>query len=199
VTPTSPADGLRALASPVVEAAGLVLEDIVVTPAGRRRLVRVIVDLPEHQVGGVPMESVAAASHAVSAALDTSDVMGGSPYVLEVSSPGVERPLTLRRHWARARERLVRVTLAGGGTATGRLSVVDDEGIVVGDVRRTWAQVTAGRIELEFTPRPGAVAQGADDLDDTAEDDLDADDDTADDTEDDTEDDTDDPDDGEVP
>jgi ribosome maturation factor RimP len=168
VSASSQADGVRALATPLAAAAGLVVEDVTVTPAGRRRVLRVTVDLPEDRTGGVPMESVTAASQAISAALDTSDVMGGTPYVLEVSSPGVDRPLTERRHWSRARGRLVHVRLADGTETTGRLTAVDDDGIDVGR-RLPWAEVDRGRVEIEFA-RLDELADDGDDVDDADDD-----------------------------
>ena len=81
-TKASDRDALVGLLGPVVSDSGLDLEDVVVTPAGKRRLVRVVVD----QDGGVGLDTVAQVSTAVSAALDESDAMGASPYVLEVTS-----------------------------------------------------------------------------------------------------------------
>ena len=109
-------DSLMRLLDPVVTTQGLDLEDVVVTPAGRRRLLRVVVD----RDGGLSLDAVAAVSTAVSAALDDSDAMGGAPYVLEVTSPGIDRPLTEPRHWRRNRTRLVTVTTAEGTSLTGR-------------------------------------------------------------------------------
>ncbi len=148
---SSTTDEIRALAGPIAARAGLVVEDVTVTPAGRRRVLRVVMDLPETEVGGVPMAAVAAAAQALSAALDSSDVMGQTPYVLEVSSPGVDRPLTQRRHFLRARGRLVRLDLNDGGLAAGRLTAVDDDALVLdGDRRLGWARVVRGRVEVEF-------------------------------------------------
>lgn len=168
MTASSQADGVRALAEPAAAAAGLVVDGVTVTPAGRRRVLRVTVDLPEDATGGVPLEAVASASQALSAALDASDVMGGTPYVLEVSSPGVDRPLTERRHWMRARGRLVRATLTAGGESTDRLTAVDDDGVLLGEARLTWAQVTRGRIEVEFN-RPDAEQPEVDETDEIEE------------------------------
>lgn len=149
-------DGVRALAVPIAEQRGLVVEDVAVVPAGRRQVLRVIVDLPEEETGGVPMDAVADASRALSDALDASDVMGAGGYVLEVSSPGVDRPLTARRHWARARDRLVAVAVRDGGSVTGRLAEVDDDGLRFSDGRRLgWADVVRGRVEVEFNRPPG--------------------------------------------
>jgi ribosome maturation factor RimP len=146
-------DSLLALLRPVVEGDGLDLEDVVVTPAGKRRLLRVVVD----RDGGLGLDTVAAVSTAVSKALDDSDVMGGAPYVLEVTSPGVDRPLTEPRHWRRNLTRLVTVSTAEATTLEGRLAEVDDEGIGVdvdGAVTRLpWDRVSSGRVRVEFNRR----------------------------------------------
>jgi ribosome maturation factor RimP len=102
---------------PVVAAAGMDLESVRVTAAGRRRLLRVVVDSDR----GVSLDDAAAVSRELSAALDTVAVMGDFPYTLEVSSPGVDRALTDRRHWRRAVGRLVQVTVTDSGPVTGRI------------------------------------------------------------------------------
>ena len=156
-------DGVRALADRIAAQEGLVVEDVVVVPAGRRRVLRVVLDLPDEQVGGVPLDAVAGASQALSAALDDADLMGGAAYVLVVSSPGVGRPLTERRHWARARGRMVVVGVRDGGAVRGRLAEVDDEGLTFDDGRRLcWAEVDRGRVEVEFNRPPADAAQGGD-------------------------------------
>lgn len=173
----SQADGVRALAEPLAREAGLVIENVTVTPAGKRRVLRVVVDLPQDRTGGVPMDAVATAAQAISAALDSSPVMGGLPYVLEVSSPGADRPLTERRHWMRARGRLVELTAPPGrsplwGTAgpIGRLTGVSDVGLVLDGTREvSWQDVAAGRIELEFG-HPNDRADDDDFADDESED-----------------------------
>ena len=118
---------VRRVLEPVIEAAGYDLEDVIVTPAGRRNLLRVVVDAD----GGVGLDDIAKVSRAVSAALDDSDAMGTGPYVLEVTSPGVDRPLTEPRHWRRATGRLVRAPLTGGGQIEGRVVSADDETVVI--------------------------------------------------------------------
>ena len=143
-------DSLVRLLAPVVEAQGLDLEDLVVTQAGKRRQLRVVVD----QDGGISLDTVAAVSTAVAAQLDDSDAMGGSPYVLEVTSPGVDRPLTAPRHWRRNRTRLVKVATAEATALEGRLVEVDDEGIGVESdgvvTRLAWDRVASGRVQVEF-------------------------------------------------
>ncbi|MGF1661697.1 MAG: ribosome maturation factor RimP [Kineosporiaceae bacterium] len=166
-------DRLTRLLDPVVAETGLAVEGVSVSSAGRRRVVRVVVDLPPDRVGSADLDSVAEASRRVGRALDDLDgtaeareLLGAGAYALEVSTPGVDRPLTERRHWLRARTRTVRVRLAGGEEATGRLGSVDDDGIVLqgaaGERRLAWADVARGRVEVEFR-------RGSDDGGDGAE------------------------------
>ncbi len=135
---------------PVVTAAGMDLESVRVTAAGRRRLLRVVVDGDR----GVSLDDAAAVSRALSAALDTVAVMGDFPYTLEVSSPGVDRPLTDPRHWRRAAGRLVRVTATDSGVICGRVVSADSDGVTLdvdGNRRRfRYAALGAGAIQVEF-------------------------------------------------
>jgi ribosome maturation factor RimP len=135
---------------PVVATAGMDLETVRVTAAGRRRLLRVVVDSDR----GVSLDDAAAVSRKLSAALDSVAVMGDFPYTLEVSSPGVDRPLTDPRHWRRAAGRLVRVTAADSGVICGRVVSADSEGVTldVDGARRRfgYAALGAGAIQVEF-------------------------------------------------
>ncbi|MFC3688353.1 ribosome maturation factor RimP [Aquipuribacter hungaricus] len=180
---------LTTLLDPVVQRAGLVLEDVAVSTVGRRRLVRVVVDLPESETGSADLDRVAEASREVGDALDASDVLGQDPYALEVTTPGVDRPLTERRHWLRARTRLVRAERDGQDPLTGRLVEVTDEGLVLlvtvtrgkpawkqpatseERVDLRWDEVVRGVIEVEFRDLAAHDA-GDDDADDLADDDL---------------------------
>ncbi|MEV5895442.1 ribosome maturation factor RimP [Nonomuraea fuscirosea] len=146
----SPRDHLMKLLEPVVSAEGLDLEDITVTQAGKRRLLRVIVD----RDGGVSLDDVADVSQAVSTALDDTDAMGQAAYTLEVSSPGVDRPLTEPRHWRRAAKRLVKAELRDGTVVEGRIMTADDAGVdldIEGAARRLdYEDLTRGRVQVEF-------------------------------------------------
>jgi ribosome maturation factor RimP len=150
---------------PVVVAAGYDLEELLVTPAGRRSVVRVVVDRDQ----GVTLDDIAEVSRAVSDALDAEDDgMGRTPYVLEVTSPGVDRPLTEQRHWRRNLGRLVTVAVGPPGATeelTGRVTAVEDTGVTLaveakgkpGAKKRPptprdvpWAQLGSGRVQVEF-------------------------------------------------
>ena len=154
---TSPVDEprLAGLIGPVVAAAGMDLESVRASVAGRRRLLRVVVD-SDH---GVSLDDAAEVSRDVSAALDATDVMGDMPYTLEVSSPGVDRPLTEPRHWRRAARRLVRVK-AGAGTVQGRVLAADAAGVTL-DIdgaghRFGYGDLGAGAVQVEFGRLPDA-------------------------------------------
>ena len=110
------------LATPL-GALGLDVEAVELTPAGKRRILRIAVDGDD----GVTLDDVAGATKKVSEVLDASDVMGEQPYTLEVTSRGVDRPLTLPRHWRRNTDRLVKVTTTDGDTVTGRIVGSDDD------------------------------------------------------------------------
>lgn len=137
------------LAGPLGEL-GLDVEAVEITPAGKRRVLRVAVD----QDGGVTLDDVAEATREVSRVLDASDVMGDYPYTLEVTSRGVDRPLTLPRHWRRNTGRLVRVTLTDGSAMTGRIVQSVDEAVTleVGGQRREIAttDVAKALVQVEF-------------------------------------------------
>ncbi len=107
---------------------GLDLEAVELTAAGKRRVLRVAVDAD----GGPTLDDIADAARTISAVLDAGDVMGELPYTLEVTSRGVDRPLTELRHWRRNVDRLIKLTLTDGESVVGRLKVVRE-----GDVELT--------------------------------------------------------------
>ncbi|MDW5323958.1 ribosome maturation factor RimP [Plantactinospora sp. KLBMP9567] len=164
---------LRAVIEPVVTAAGYDLEDLSVSRAGRRYVVRVVVDGD----GGVSLDAVADVSRLLSKALDQAEETGGDlvagEYQLEVSSPGVDRPLTQPRHWRRNVGRLVKVTVRGPGErpeqggaderpstpadrqVTARVVAADDERVVLetdaGPVGWAYPDLGPGRVQVEFS------------------------------------------------
>lgn len=155
---------LERLLAPIVRAAGLDLESVRVASAGRRRLLRVVVDAD----GGVSLDDIALVSREASTRLDDAGAMGEVPYTLEVSSPGVDRPLTQPRHWRRAAGRLVRVPVAGpdGETAVeGRVIAAGEAAVTleVGGERREfgYAELGPGRVQVEFgRPEAGPAGPG---------------------------------------
>ncbi len=153
---TTQSDRLRGLLEPLVAAKGLDLEEIELSKAGRRRMLRIVVDSDE----GVELDACAELSREVSDALDASDVMGEDEYVLEVSSPGADRPLSEHRHYVRAVGRLVKFQLAESGELVARILGVDDEGMDLevpgvkgrkATARRVaFTDIAKARVEIEF-------------------------------------------------
>jgi ribosome maturation factor RimP len=142
---------LLSLVEPVVSAAGFEVDSLTVTAAGRRSILRLTVDADE----GVDLDSVARVSRAVSDALDEAGATAfAGPYSLEVSSPGVDRPLTDERHWRRATGRLVTVK-ADGKPVTARVVDVDPDGVTLRDasgktIVAVWSTLGPGRVQVEF-------------------------------------------------
>jgi ribosome maturation factor RimP len=148
---SEPKSTLWDLVEDAVTAEGFDLESLDVTRVGRRGRVKVVVDSDD----GVDLDQCADLSHKVSAILDANDdLMGDGPYTLEVSSPGVTRPLTLPRHWRRNIGRLVRVVLSDGGVVTGRVTAADEREVVLdvaGKSREVqYDKVGKAKVQVEF-------------------------------------------------
>ncbi|PTT64557.1 ribosome maturation factor RimP [Arthrobacter sp. HMWF013] len=156
---------LRALLEPAVQANRLYLEDVSIN-AGSHRVVHVVVDLPQEETGGVNLDVIADISRVLSDVLDNDPADDGRPYDLEVSSPGVGRPLTEARHWHRARGRMVKVNVIQGENVTGRVQSVDDAGVTLvpeievkkgmkpkqGEpVKLPFDRIRNGKVEIEFS------------------------------------------------
>ena len=118
---------LPGVLTPILAQFDLELEAVEVVPAGKRQLLRVVVDGDGRSGTGPLLDDLAEASKALSAALDSSDVVGSAAYTLEVTTRGVSRPLERPAHWRRNRGRLVAVTTADGNTVTGRIVSADEE------------------------------------------------------------------------
>ena len=160
---------LAGLIEPVIAGVGMDLESVRMTVAGRRRLLRIVVD-SDH---GVNLDDAADVSREVSAVLDESNALGDVPYTLEVSSPGVDRPLTEPRHWRRAAGRLVKVKVTGEGAVEGRVLAADADGVTLdlaGRMRQLgYGELGAGSVQIEFGRIPDAELEefSDPDLDDT--------------------------------
>ena len=151
---TQQADAVREVVGPVVEAAGLYLEEVTVTRAGSTSVVRITVDLPDDALGSLDSDRLGDVSRAMSAALDTDDVVSGA-YTLEISTPGTSRPLTELRHYKRARTRLVTLKMMDGSRVEGRLTDVLEDGdgdvlVLDGDSRIPLGDVRRGKVEVEL-------------------------------------------------
>jgi ribosome maturation factor RimP len=145
--------------APALQQAGYFLEDINIVSPGKHRIVTVIVDGEE----SLNLDQVTLASKLVSELLDEASFMGETPFTLEVTSPGIDRPLTLPRHFSKNVDRLLKVTKTDGAVVTGRilantdtdvtLSVLEKKEtkeitILLGDIKRA-------QVEIEFNRKDG--------------------------------------------
>ena len=160
------AQRLRDFLRPTVEQHRLLLEDVEVRIAGSLRTVHVVVDLPDDGAEGVSLDTISEVSQSVSSALDDDPGDDGRPYNLEVSSPGVSRPLTEPRHWRRNIGRLVDVKLVDGEVLEGRLTEAAEAAITLtpllavkkgtkpkfGEDREIpYDSIRKGTVQVEFT------------------------------------------------
>ncbi|HZA72789.1 MAG TPA: ribosome maturation factor RimP [Propionibacteriaceae bacterium] len=147
---------LPGVLTPILAQFDLELEAVEVVPAGKRQLLRVVVDGDGATGTGPLLDDLAEASKALSAALDSSDAVGNTAYTLEVSTRGIGRPLERPAHWRRNRGRLVSVTTSDGATVTGRIVGSDEEAaqldvdghpqaVALADVTKALVQVELNR------------------------------------------------------
>lgn len=152
--PTDLAARLEPLVADAVAGAGFELDALEVQQAGRRKLVKVVVDSED----GVELDQIADVSRAVSAELDANDAVLAGAYTLEVTSPGLSRPLTKPRHWRRAKFRLVKITPHEGEPYVARVGKVSDKKakvLVNGEMREVaYDDVAKAVVQVEFKQPP---------------------------------------------
>ena len=131
---------------------GLDLEDVEIKSAGKHSIVQVSID----KDGGINLDEVAQISNQISEALDAKEVLGEKPYTLEVGSPGIDRALTLPRHWRRNNGRLVKINF-GSNSEIGRIIESDEEKVsleVKGKTRSiNFDMIDKAFIQVEFNPK----------------------------------------------
>ena len=142
------------LISPAVTEAGYFLEEVHIASPGSHRIVTCVVD------GQSPLnlDQVTVISRTISDLLDAADFMGETPFTLEVTSPGVDRPLTQPRHWHKNLTRLIKVTLNDGSVTTGRLAEFDETNAklienIKGRIKEhtvAFADIKRAVVEIEF-------------------------------------------------
>lgn len=139
-------DQIFELIDPLVTSAGLVLEEIQVQTPGKHRFVTVIVD----SENGLNLDQVTEISRKVSETMDSAPFMGEQPYTLEVTSPGIDRPLTAPRHWRKNIDRLVKVTKNDGEVFKARILSCTEDGVTLDNGTINYADVKRAIVEVEF-------------------------------------------------
>ena len=139
-------DQIFDLVAPLITKAGLVLEEVQVQTPGKNRFVTIIVDSET----GLNLDQVTDASRLIGEAMDSAPFMGETPYTLEVTSPGVDRPLTAPRHWRKNVDRLVKIVKLDGDVCKGRIASATEDEVTLDCCTVAIADIKRATIEVEF-------------------------------------------------
>ena len=137
---------ISAVITPAINALGFYIEDITITSAGRRSLITVIVDGDTH----LSLDQVTVATKAISEIMETISAVGDNSFTLEVTSPGLDRPLTKARHWQKNINRLVKVVLLDGSEIKGRIKNVNEVSTTVDEKNINYSDIKRATLEIEF-------------------------------------------------
>ena len=137
---------ISAVITPAINALGFYIEDITITSAGRRSLITVIVDGDTH----LSLDQVTVATKAISEIMETISAVGDNSFTLEVTSPGLDRPLTKVRHWQKNINRLIKVVLLDGSEIKGRIKDVKEVSATVDEKNINYSDIKRATLEIEF-------------------------------------------------
>jgi ribosome maturation factor RimP len=141
-------EDISAAITPALEALGFYLEDVTIISAGRRSMLTVIVDGDTH----LSLDQVTSATKAIGEIVESVQSLGETPFTLEVTSPGLDRPLTKVRHWQKNINRLVKVVLLDGSEIKGRIKDVNEVSARVDEKNINYSDIKRATLEIEFKP-----------------------------------------------
>jgi ribosome maturation factor RimP len=141
-------EDISAAITPALEALGFYLEDVTIISAGRRSMLTVIVDGDTH----LSLDQVTSVTKAIGEIVESVQSLGETPFTLEVTSPGLDRPLTKVRHWQKNINRLVKVVLLDGSEIKGRIKDVSEVSARVDEKNINYSDVKRATLEIEFKP-----------------------------------------------
>ena len=141
-------EDISAAITPALEALGFYLEDVTIISAGRRSMLTVIVDGDTH----LSLDQVTSATKAIGELVESIQSLGETPFTLEVTSPGLDRPLTKVRHWQKNINRLVKVVLLDGSEIKGRIKDVNEVSATVDEKNINYSDIKRATLEIEFKP-----------------------------------------------
>ena len=141
-------EDISAAITPALEALGFYLEDVTIISAGRRSMLTVIVDSDSH----LSLDQVTSATKAIGEIVESVQSLGETPFTLEVTSPGLDRPLTKVRHWQKNINRLVKVVLLDGSEIKGRIKDVNEVSATVDEKNINYSDIKRATLEIEFKP-----------------------------------------------
>ena len=137
---------ISAVITPALTSLGFYLEDLNITSAGKRSLLTVIVDADRH----LSLDEVTVATKAISEIVENIPALGSTPFTLEVTSPGIDRPLTKPRHWRKNINRLVKIVLLDGSQITGRIKHAGESAATIEESVINYLDIKRANLEIEF-------------------------------------------------
>jgi ribosome maturation factor RimP len=137
---------VTAAITPIIESLGFYVEDIAITAAGKRSMLTVIVDGDTH----LSLDQVTVATKAISEIVENLPTLGNNPFTLEVTSPGLDRPLTKPRHWQKNKDRLIKIILNDGKEITGRIKDSTQSSVTIDEQVINFADIKRATLEIEF-------------------------------------------------
>jgi ribosome maturation factor RimP len=137
---------ISAVITPALSNLGFYLEDITITSAGRQSMLTVIVDGDAH----LSLDQVTVATKAISGLVESIQSLGQTPFTLEVTSPGLDRPLTKARHWRKNIDRLVKIVLLDGKEISGRIKGASEISASVDEHVINFVDIKRAKLEVEF-------------------------------------------------
>ena len=137
---------ISAVITPALTSLGFYLEDLNITSAGKRSLLTVIVDADRH----LSLDEVTVATKAISEIVENIPALGSTPFTLEVTSPGIDRPLTKPRHWRKNINRLVKIILLDGSQITGRIKHAGESAATIDESVINYLDIKRANLEIEF-------------------------------------------------
>jgi ribosome maturation factor RimP len=141
-------EDISAAITPALDALGFYLEDVTIISAGRRSMLTIIVDGDTH----LSLDQVTSATKAIGEIVESVQSLGETPFTLEVTSPGLDRPLTKVRHWQKNINRLVKVVLQDGSEIKGRIKDVSEVSAGVDEKNLNYSDIKRATLEVEFKP-----------------------------------------------
>jgi ribosome maturation factor RimP len=137
---------ISAAITPALSDLGFSIQVITITSAGRRCMLTVIVDGDTH----LSLDQVTVATKAISEIVENIQSLGQAPFTLEVTSPGLDRPLTKPRHWRKNIDRLVKIVLLDGKEIKGRVKDATEISATVDEQVIKFTDIKRATLEIEF-------------------------------------------------
>ena len=139
-------EDISAAIRPIIEATGNYLEELTITSAGKVKILTVIVDSDSH----LNLDQITAVTKEISEVFETLEELGDTAFTLEVTSPGIDRPLTKPRHWRKNLDRLVKITMTSGQDIQGRIGEATETVVLVNDQKVSFEDIKRAVLEIEF-------------------------------------------------